>query len=399
VRRGPWAGDSSTPTAKEGKTILTSNGKRDYYEVLGVTRTSTEVEIKSAYRKLALTYHPDRNPNNPDAEEKFKECTEAYAVLTDTDKRAAYDRFGHAGVGAGGPGGGFDANAFQDLSEIFGEFFGFGDMFTGGSGRGRRTRAQRGPDLREDLTLEFEQAIFGTDAQVTVRRHEACESCHGAGTAPGKAPVQCRSCQGKGQVRYQQGFFSIARTCPTCQGAGSVITDPCPKCKGDGRILRQRTVDAKVPAGVEDGTRIRFASYGEAGAFGGPAGDLYVVLHVKEHQFFEREGTDLHCAIPISITQAALGSAIRVPTLEGEHTLKVPEGTQSGTVFRIKNKGVPVLNGRGRGDLFVEVRTQTPSKLSRRQRELLQELDSLTSVDNKPEQRSTLLGKMKDIFS
>jgi molecular chaperone DnaJ len=356
------------------------------------------VEIKSAYRKLALQYHPDRNPNNPDAEEKFKECTEAYAVLVDSEKRSMYDRFGHAGVGAGGAGGGFDPNAFQDLSEIFGEFFGFGDMFSGGTGR-RRTRAQRGPDLREDLTLEFEQAIFGTDAQVSVRRHEACEACNGAGTAPGKAPVSCRSCQGKGQVRYQQGFFSIARTCPTCQGAGSVITDPCPKCKGDGRILRQRTVDAKVPAGVEDGTRIRFAGYGEAGAFGGPAGDLYVVLHVKEHSFFEREGTDLHCAIPISITQAALGSEIRVPTLEGEHTLKVPEGTQSGTVFRIKNKGVPVLNGRGRGDLFVEVRTQTPNKLSRRQRELLQELDSLTSVDNKPEQRSSLLGKMKDIFS
>lgn len=357
------------------------------------------MEIKSAYRKLALQYHPDRNPNNPDAEEKFKECTEAYTILIDSEKRSMYDRFGHAGVGAGGPSSGFDPNAFQDLSEIFGEFFGFGDMFTGGSGGRRRTRAQRGPDLREDLTLEFEQAVFGTDAQVTVRRHEACESCNGAGTAPGKAPVSCRSCQGKGQVRYQQGFFSIARTCPTCQGAGSVITDPCPKCKGDGRILRQRTVDAKVPAGVEDGTRIRFAGYGEAGTFGGPAGDLYVVLHVKEHAFFEREGTDLHCAIPISITQAALGSEIHVPTLEGEHTLKVPEGTQSGTTFRIRNKGVPVLNGRGRGDLFVEVRTQTPNKLTRRQRELLQELDSLTSVDNKPEQRSTLLGKMKDIFS
>jgi len=359
-------------------------------------RTSTEVEIKSAYRKLALQYHPDRNPNNPDAEEKFKECTEAYTVLSDSEKRAAYDRFGHAGVGAGGPAG-FDPSSFQDLTEVFGDLFGIGDLF-GGSGR-RRSRAQRGPDLREDLNLEFEQAVFGTDAQVTVRRHEACEACSGAGTAPGKAPVTCRSCQGKGQVRYQQGFFSIARTCPTCQGSGSVITDPCPKCKGDGRVLRQRTVDAKVPAGVEDGTRIRFAGYGEAGAFGGPAGDLYVVLHVKEHPFFEREGNDLHCAIPISITQAALGAEIRVPTLEGEHNLKVPEGTQSGMVFRIKNKGVPVLNARGRGDLFVEVRTQTPSKLTRRQRELLQELDSLTSVENKPEQRSTLLGKMKDMFS
>jgi molecular chaperone DnaJ len=366
--------------------------------VLGVTRTAGEQEIKSAYRKLALQYHPDRNPNNPDAEEKFKECTEAYSVLIDAEKRSLYDRFGHAGVGAAGPGAvGFDPGAFQDLTDIFGQFFGFGDLF-GGSGGRRRSRAQRGADLREDLNLEFEQAVFGTETQVTVRRHEACEACSGAGTAPGKAPVSCRACQGKGQVRYQQGFFSIARTCPTCQGSGTVITDPCPKCKGDGRVLRQRTVEAKVPAGVEDGTRIRFAGYGEVGAFGGPAGDLYVVLHVKEHPFFEREGNDVHCAIPISISQAALGTEIKVPTLEGDHLLKIPEGTQPGTVFRIKNKGVPVLNGRGRGDLFVEVRTQVPSKLTKRQRELLQELDSLTSVDNKPQQR-TILGKMKDIFS
>src|SRR5579863_7434157 len=320
-----------------------------------------------------MQWHPDRNPNNPDAEERFKEVTEAYGILADSEKRSLYDRFGHAGVGGAGAGAGFDASAFQDLGDIFGEFFGFGDAF--GAGGRRRSRVQRGADLREDLTIEFEEAAFGTETRVMVRRHEACEDCRGSGTAPGKGPTTCRSCNGRGQVRYQQGFFSIARTCPSCQGSGNVITDPCPKCKGDGRVLRQRTVEAKVPAGVEDGTRIRFAGYGEAGAFGGPAGDLYVVLHVKEHSFFEREGTDLHCAIPISITQAALGSEIRVPTLEGEHTLKVPEGTQSGTVFRIKNKCVPVLNGRGRGDLFVEVRTQTPNKLSRRQRELLQELD------------------------
>jgi molecular chaperone DnaJ len=344
-----------------------------------------------------MQYHPDRNPNNPDAEEKFKECTEAYAVLIDSEKRSMYDRFGHAGVGAGGPTSGFDPNAFQDLSEIFGEFFGIGDLFGGGQGR-RRSRAQRGPDIREDLHLTFEQAVFGTEAQVTVRHHVTCEGCRGQGTAPGKAPVQCRACQGRGQVRFQQGFFSIARTCSTCQGSGTVITDPCPQCKGDGRVLRQKTVDAKVPAGVEDGTRIRFAGYGEAGAFGGPAGDLYVVLHVKEHAFFEREGNDLHCAIPISITQAALGSELHVPTFEGDHLLKVPEGTQSGTVFRIRNKGVPVLNGRGRGDLFVEVRTQIPTKLSKRQRELLIELASLTRVDNKPEQR-TLLSKVKDMFT
>ncbi len=273
-----------------------------------------------------MQYHPDRNPNNPDAEERFKEVTEAYTVLADSEKRSLYDRFGHAGVGsAAGAGAGFDGTPFQDLGEIFGEFFGFGDAF--GSGGRRRSRVQRGADLREDVTIEFEQAAFGTEMRVMVRRHEACEDCHGSGAAPGKGPTTCRACNGRGQVRYQQGFFSIARTCPTCQGSGNVITDPCPKCKGEGRILRQRSVDAKIPAGVEDGTRIRFTGGGEAGPFGGPAGDLYVVLHVKEHPFFEREGNDLQCAVPLSVTQAAMGAEIRVPTLEGEHTLKIPEGT------------------------------------------------------------------------
>ena len=376
-----------------GKAILTSNGKRDYYEVLGVARAATDQEIKSAYRKLALQFHPDRNPNNPDAEEKFKECSEAYAVLADGDKRAAYDRYGHAGLGGVGGGQGFDAT---DLGDIFGDFFGLGEIFGGGQTR-KRSRTQRGADLREDINLEFEEAVFGTETKVTVRRHESCEECRGSGAAAGKTPVTCRSCAGRGQVRYQQGFFSIARTCPTCQGTGSVITDPCPKCKGEGRILRQRTVDAKVPAGVEDGTRIRFSGFGEGGLHGGPPGDLYVVLHVKEHPFFEREGNDLHCVIPVSYTQAALGAEISVPTLEGEQVLKVPDGTQSGTTLRIRGKGVPVLNGHGKGDLFVEVRVQTPSKLNKRQRELLQELEGLTHVENRP-QRRTLLGKVKDIF-
>ncbi len=375
-----------------GKAILTSNGKRDYYEVLGVPRAATDQELKSAYRKLALQFHPDRNPNNPDAEDKFKEASEAYAVLADGDKRAAYDRYGHAGLGGGGGAQGFDAN---DLGDIFGDFFGLGEIFGGGTRK--RSRTQRGADLREDINLEFEEAVFGTETKVTVRRHESCEECRGSGAAPGKAPVTCRSCNGRGQVRYQQGFFSIARTCPTCQGTGSVITDPCSKCKGEGRVLRQRTVDAKIPAGVEDGTRIRFSGFGEGGLHGGPAGDLYVVLHVKEHPFFEREGNDLHCVIPISYTQAALGAEISVPTLEGEHVLKVPDGTQSGTTLRIRSKGVPVLNGHGKGDLFVEVRVQTPSKLNKRQRELLQELEGLTQVENRP-QRRTLLGKVKDIF-
>ncbi len=360
-----------------------------------MARGASDQEIKSAYRKLAMQYHPDRNPNNPDAEEKFKECSEAYAVLADGEKRSVYDRFGHAGLG-NSTGGGFDPSSFQDLTDIFGDFFGFSDLFGGGRGQ-RRSRAQRGADLREDIELDFEEAVFGTEKTVTVRRHEACEGCHGSGSAPGKAPVTCRSCNGQGQVRYQQGFFSIARTCPTCQGTGQVITDPCPKCKGEGRVLRQKSVDAKVPAGVEDGTRIRFAGLGEGGVHGGPPGDLYLVLHVKEHPFFEREGNDLHCVVPISFTQAALGAEITVPTLEGDHVLKVPEATQSGTTMRIRGKGVPVLNSRGKGDLYVEVRVQTPPKLTKWQRELLLELEDSIRVDNKPERRS-LLGKVKDIF-
>ena len=343
-----------------------------------------------------MQYHPDRNPNNPDAEEKFKECSEAYAVLVDQEKRRLYDRFGHAGVGAASGAAGFDPTIFQDFSDIFGDFFGFGDLFGGGGGR-RRTRAQRGADLREDLTLKFEEAVFGTETEITLRRHEVCSECRGSGAAAGKAPVTCRSCGGRGQVRYQQGFFSIARTCTACQGSGAVITDPCLKCRGEGRVFEERTVEVKIPAGVEDGTRIRYAGLGEAGYFAGPAGDVYVVLRVKEHPFFDRDGNDLHCVIPISFAQAALGSEIKAPTMDGDHTLKIPEGTQSGTHFRIKNKGVPLLHGRGKGDLFIEVRVQTPAKLTKRQRELLQELDSMGHIENRPERR-TLLGKVKDMF-
>lgn len=369
--------------------------KRDYYEILGVQRGATDQEIKSAYRKLALQFHPDRNPNNPDAEEKFKECSEAYAILADAEKREMYNRFGHAGVGAAGAG--FDASPFQDLGDIFGEFFGFGDLF-GGNRSGGRTRAQRGADLREDITIEFEEAAFGTEKKITYRKHEACETCHGSGSAQGKAPASCRTCGGRGQVRYQQGFFSIARTCPACHGAGSVISDPCTNCRGEGRVVQQKTIDAKVPAGVEDGTRIRFTGVGEAGVHGGPPGDLYVVLRVKQHAFFDRQGNDLYCVVPISFTQAAVGTEIQVPTLEGEQTLKIPEGTQSGTILKLRGKGIPVLNGHGKGNLFVEVRVQTPTKLTKRQRELLQELQGIAQVENKP-QRTSLLGKMKDIFT
>lgn len=371
--------------------------KRDYYEVLGVSRTAGEQEIKSAYRKLALQFHPDRNPDNPEAEERFKECSEAYAVLADGEKRARYDRFGHAGVGAAaGQGfGGFDATVFNDFQDIFGDLFGFGDMF--GQGGRRRSRAQRGADLREDLTLEFEEAVFGVTKQVQVRRHEECEQCKGSGLAPGKSPVTCTTCGGHGQMRYQQGFFSISRTCSTCGGSGKLIVDPCNQCRGQGRVTRDRTVTVKVPAGVEEGARILYSNEGEAGVYGGPPGDLYVVLHVKEHSFFERNGKDLYCVMPISMSQAALGTEILVPTLEGEEKLRIPEGTQTGSNFKLKNKGVPVLNGRGRGDLFVEVKVQTPTKLTKRQRELLQELHTTVSVENKPVSRS-LLNRVKEIF-
>ena len=364
--------------------------------MLGISRTATDQEIKSAYRKLALQYHPDRNPDNPDSEERFKECSEAYAILADSEKRARYDRFGHAGVSSGPGAGGFDATVFNDFQDIFGDLFGFGDVFGGQGGR-RRSRAQRGADLREDLTLEFEEAVFGVSKQVQVRRMEECELCKGSGVAPGTSPINCTTCGGRGQMRYQQGFFAISRTCSTCQGSGKLIVDPCNQCRGQGRVARQRTVKVNVPAGVEEGARILYSGEGEAGLFGGPSGDLYVVLHAKEHPFFERDGKNLYCVVPISFPQAALGTEIRVQTLDGEHTLKVPEGTQTGTTFKARGKGVPVLNGRGRGDLFIEVKVQVPAKLSQRQRELLEELWTTTSVENKPVSRS-LLNKMKEIF-
>lgn len=370
---------------------MATHTKRDYYEVLGVTRTATEQEIKSSYRKLAMQYHPDRNPGNADSEEKFKECTEAYSVLIDGEKRQRYDQFGHAGVNGAGFGG-FDPSAFGDFSDIFGDIF--SDLF--GVGRApRSSRPQRGGDARADLTLTFEEAAFGKKTQVKVRRYEPCEQCKGTGSAQGKAPTTCSTCGGHGQVRYQQGFFSIARTCPACQGAGRVISDPCSRCKGETRVMRESTVDVTVPAGVEDGTRIRYQGQGDSGP--GGSGDLYVVLHVKAHAFFEREGKDLYCSVPISVSQAALGDEILIPTLEGEHRLKVPEGTQSGTTFRVRGKGVPGLQSSSRGDLFVKVRVQVPTRLNRRQRELLQELGSISAVENKPEPRS-LLEKVKEIF-
>lgn len=375
---------------------MTTEAKRDYYDVLGVSRTASEQEIKSAYRKLAMQHHPDRNPGNHQAEEKFKECTEAYSVLIDATKRQRYDQFGHAGVNGGGGFSGFDPANFQDFSDIFGDLFSdfFGVNMGGG---GRRARAQRGGDARADVTLTFEEAAFGKKTSVKVRRYEDCDQCKGTGAAEGKGPSTCQSCGGRGQVRYQQGFFSIARTCATCGGAGRVITDPCSKCKGETRVMKERTIDVSVPPGVEDGTRIRYQAQGDSGGVGGQAGDLYVVLHVKPHPFFEREGKDLYCSVPISFAQAAIGAEIMIPTLDGDHKLKIPEGTQTGTTFRVRGKGVPALQSGGKGDLFVKIRVQTPSKLTKKQRELMEELGSTFSLENKPEPRS-LFEKVKEIF-
>jgi molecular chaperone DnaJ len=377
---------------------LATQAKRDYYEILSVSRTATEQEIKSSYRKLAMQWHPDRNPGNAEAEEKFKECSEAYSVRMDADKRARYDQYGHAAVNGGGGFSGFDGSNFADVSDIFGDIF--SDFFgvNVGGGRAGRTRVQRGGDARADITLTFEEAAFGKKTQAKVRRYEACEQCHGTGSAGSKGPTTCQTCAGRGQVRYQQAMFSIARPCPTCHGHGRVISDPCVKCKGESRVMKEHQIDVTVPAGVEDGTRIRYQEQGDVGPNGGPAGDLYVVLAVKPHPFFEREGRDLHCSIPISFSQAAMGAEIVIPTLDGgEHKLKIQEGTQSGTTFRVRGKGVPALQSSGKGDMYVKVRVETPRKLTKRQRELMAELGETFNIDNKPEPRS-LFEKVKDIF-
>jgi molecular chaperone DnaJ len=373
--------------------------KIDYYEVLSVSRDASDQELKTAYRKLAMEYHPDRNPNNPTAEEKFKECSEAYSVLSDAEKRAAYDRYGHAAFSGGGGGnpfaGGQGFNG-QDLGDIFGDLF--GEMFNmGGSGR-KASRVQRGRDLRYDLTLEFEEAVFGKEKEITIRRMETCTECKGSGAQKGKAAVTCTTCGGRGQQRFQQGFFSVARTCSVCGGTGTLIVDPCTTCKGETRVQAEHTIMVKVPAGVEQDTRIRYQGEGEAGKFAGPAGDLYVVLNVKAHKFFERDGDDLHCVIPISFPQAALGTELEIQTLEGPAAIKVPEGTQSGREFKLRGKGVPHLNSHGKGDLIVEIRVQTPAKLNKQQKELLRQLGETMVVENTPHSRG-LFDKVKEMFS
>jgi len=371
--------------------------KTDYYEVLGVSREASDQELKSAYRKQALKYHPDRNPGDHAAEEKFKEASEAYQVLSDADKRAAYDRYGHAGVN--GQASGFGSGPFAggvDIGDIFGDLF--GEMFNVRAGSSRGARQQRGDDLRFDLTIDFEDAIFGAEKEVKGRRLETCETCHGRGSASGRGPSICAQCQGRGQLRYQQGFFSVARTCGACGGSGQVIGDPCPACHGETRVAKELKLNVKVPPGVEDGTRIRYSGEGDAGRSAGLKGDLYVVLSIRPHDFFERDGHDLHCVIPISFPQATLGAEFEIPGIDGPVNLKIPEGTQSGRELRIRGRGVPYLNDKGHGDLIVKVLVQTPRKLTRAQRELVAKLAESMTVDNKPTTPG-LLDKMKDLFN
>jgi len=380
---------------------------RDYYEILGVSRTASDGDIKSAYRKLAMKYHPDRNPGDTAAEEKFKEAAEAYAILCDTEKRSLYDRYGHAGVkGAGAGAGGFDPSVFAefgDFADILGNMFGFGDLFGGR----RRGGPQRGADLRYDLEITFEEAARGTETTIQIPRQEICDACRGSGAAPGSSPTTCPTCRGLGQVRRQQGFFTLATTCPQCRGNGQIITKPCAACHGAGRLQRERKITVKIPPGIATGQQLRLQGEGEAGAAGGPAGHLYVVIQVHEHEFFRRDGNNLFCEVSVNFTTVALGGEILVPTLDGTETVKVPEGTQTGTTFRLRHKGMPDVNGRGRGDLFATIQVQTPKKLTKDQRRLVEELANALPKENfEPRSRGdegdeherNLFDRVKDMF-
>jgi molecular chaperone DnaJ len=368
------------------------SSKRDYYEVLAVSREASDQELKQAYRRLALKYHPDKNPGDHQAEESFKELNEAYQILSQPELRSRYDRFGHAGVGAGAAAGAGFGQGFPGFEDLF-DMFGMGDIFGGRTSR--RSGPRRGSDLRYDIDLILEEAAVGLKTKIRIPRLETCATCRGTGAAAGAQAVRCSACAGSGQVRYQQGFFSVARTCSTCRGAGKVIKNVCRPCRGEGRVEQEKTLEIKVPAGVDNGSRLRIAGEGEAGEVGAGRGDLYVIVHVKEHEFFERRDANLYCTIPVSFAQAALGADVSVRTLEGEETLHVAEGVQSGSMFRLKGKGMPVLGGRGRGDLYVGVNVITPTNLSHDQRRLLEELASLETDGHHDR---GIVDKVKDIF-
>ncbi len=373
--------------------------KRDYYEVLGLPRDATDVQIKSAYRKLALKFHPDRNPGDPKAEEAFKEAAQAYAVLADGEKRGLYDRFGHAGVS--GASGGVDPTIFADFSDIFsglGDMFGFGDIFSGG--RHRRGGPQRGADLRYDLEISFEESAGGTETSIVVPRDETCETCAGSGAAAGTSAETCSQCRGTGQLRQQHGFLTVARPCPNCRGTGRTIARPCEFCRGAGRIQRERKLTVKIPAGIATGQQLRLHGEGEHGTSGGPAGDLYVVVHVQEHAFFHREGDDLYCELPIHYPTLALGGSVGVPTLNGREDVNIPAGTQPGARFRVKGKGMPNVGGRGHGDLHVIARAAVPRKLSREQKQLLEQFRKTLPAEAEIDQddEKPFFERVKDIF-
>ncbi len=370
--------------------------KRDYYEVLGVKRDCDDSSLKNAYRELAKKYHPDRN-SEQGAEEKFKEASEAYSILSDPQKRAAYDRYGHQGLqGMGAPG--FDPNAFTDFSDILGDLFGFGDLF-GGAGRrsSGRSRSQRGEDLRYDLEINLEDSIRGLSADIQVPRMELCSRCQGSGAEKNDGLVTCPMCHGRGEVIYQQSFLQIRRTCGQCGGRGQIVRRPCTQCKGERYLRTERKLKVNIPAGVDTGTRLRLANEGQPGANGGPPGDLYVVVKVKEHPIFERSGDDLHCTIPVNIAQAALGTEVNLLTFDGLETVKVPEGSQTGSRVKLKNLGVPKLQGSGRGDLFVNIDVRIPSKLTREQRKLFEQLRETLPAENEPHEKG-IIDRVKDYF-
>jgi molecular chaperone DnaJ len=369
--------------------------KRCYYETLSIERTASDGDIKAAFRKQAMQWHPDRNPGDKDAEHRFKEVNEAYEVLKDPDKRAAYDRFGHAAFEHGGGMGGahgFGADFGTAFSDLFEGIFGMS------SGRGRGSGRERGADLRYNMEIALQEAYAGKTAQIRIPTSVTCETCSGTGAKPGTKPKACPMCGGYGKVRHSQGFFTLERTCPNCQGRGQVIENPCGSCAGSGRVTRERMLSVNIPPGVEDGTRIRLAGEGEAGVRGGPAGDLYIFLSIGAHPFFQREGADLHCRVPVSMVTAALGGEFEVPTIDGGKTrVKIPEGTQSGRRFRLQGKGMPVLRARQTGDMYVQVAVETPQNLSKKQRELLTEFDSLSSKETQPE-ASGFFGKVKEFL-